>query len=211
MLDNYFGEMAALITAMCWAVTGIAFESAGKKVGSLTVNLIRLIIAIFILSAYTYISRGKLFPTDASLHNWMWLALSGLVGFVIGDLCLFQAIVLIGARISSVIMSLAPPIAAFAGWLIMGEVFTPMNFVGMTLTLTGIILVILKRDKNIDRISVPNANKKRKLNINRFFFRPFSGCIIFIIGCKIYNYRDSLNINEHYAGNYYHSGCPVFS
>ncbi|MCF8302629.1 MAG: DMT family transporter [Bacteroidales bacterium] len=166
MIEDHYGELAALVTAMCWAVTGIAFESAGKKVGSLTVNLIRLIIAIFILSLYTFITRGKFFPTDASMHNWTWLALSGLVGFVIGDLCLFQAFVVIGARISSVIMSLTPPIAAFAGWLIMGEVFTLMNFVGMTLTLTGIILVILKRETNIERISTPEKRKRPRFNVN---------------------------------------------
>lgn len=56
-------------------------------------------------------------PFDAQAEQWAWLALSGIVGFVIGDLLLFQSYVIIGARIAMLIMALAPPITAFAGWL----------------------------------------------------------------------------------------------
>jgi drug/metabolite transporter (DMT)-like permease len=144
-MGSHFGEFAALLTAIFWTITALAFESASKKVGSLAVNIIRLSIAFVFLSVYMLFSRGLFFPSDASFHNWVWLALSGLVGFVIGDLCLFQAFVVIGARTSMLIMSLAPPIAAFTGWIILGERFTLQNTAGMTLTLTGIALVVLNR------------------------------------------------------------------
>jgi drug/metabolite transporter (DMT)-like permease len=147
MMQNYFGEIAGILTAVFWTVTSMAFESAGKKVGSLSVNLIRLIIAFFFIGIYSWIVRGYFFPSDATLFNWQWLALSGLVGFVIGDLLLFQALVVIGARISMLVMALAPPFAALIGWLVLGEVLTPMNWLGMAVTLTGIVLVILKREK----------------------------------------------------------------
>ena len=144
-MNSHFGEIAALLTAVFWTITALAFESASKKVGSLAVNILRLSIALIFLSIYTWISRGLFFPSDASLHGWMWLALSGLVGFVIGDLLLFQAFVVIGARISMLIMSLAPPIAALAGWLILGEKITFQNSLGMAITLAGIALVVLNR------------------------------------------------------------------
>ena len=147
-MQNYFGEIAGLLTAVFWTVTSLAFESAGKKVGSLAVNLIRLVIAFFVLGAYSWVARGFFFPSDASLWQWQWLALSGVVGFVIGDLMLFQAFVVIGARISMLVMSLAPPFAAFVGWLLLDEMLTPMNWMGMTVTMTGIVIVILKREKS---------------------------------------------------------------
>ena len=99
-MQNHFGEIAGVLTAVFWTVTSLAFESAGKKVGSLSVNLIRLIIAFFFIGFYSWVARGFFFPTDATLYQWEWLALSGLVGFVIGDLLLFQALVVVGARIS---------------------------------------------------------------------------------------------------------------
>jgi drug/metabolite transporter (DMT)-like permease len=146
-MQNYFGEIAGLLTAVFWTVTSMAFESAGKKVGSLAVNLIRLVMAFFFIGLYSWIARGFFFPTDATLFQWQWLALSGLVGFVIGDLLLFQAFVVVGARISMLMMSLAPPFAAFVGWLMLGEVLTPKNWLGMAITMAGIIIVILKREK----------------------------------------------------------------
>lgn len=146
-MQNHFGEIAAILTAMFWTVTSLAFESAGKKVGSLAVNLIRLVMAFFFLGFFTLIARGVFFPTDATLFQWKWLALSGLVGFVIGDLLLFQAFVVIGARISMLMMALAPPFTAFISWLILGEVLTLMNWLGMAVTMFGIVIVILKREK----------------------------------------------------------------
>ncbi|MEL7589620.1 MAG: DMT family transporter [Prolixibacteraceae bacterium] len=142
----YFGETAALLTAVFWTVTSMAFESAGKRVGSLAVNLIRLVFAFVIFAVYTQITRGMWFPFDAGAERWMWLILSGLVGFVIGDLLLFQAFVVIGARISMLIMAMTPPFTAFISRLVLGEVLSPMNWLGMIVTLSGISMVILKRE-----------------------------------------------------------------
>ncbi len=147
MLENYFGEIAGVLTAVFWTVTSMAFESAGKKVGSLAVNLIRLVMAFFFIGAYSWIARGFFFPTDATLFQWQWLALSGIIGFVIGDLLLFQAFVVVGARISMLMMSLAPPFAALVSWLILGEVLSPKNWLGMAITMIGIVIVILKRER----------------------------------------------------------------
>ncbi len=149
-MQQHFGEIAGILTAVFWTVTSLAFESAGKKVGSLAVNLIRLVMAFFFIGIYSFLVRGHFFPTDATLYQWEWLALSGLVGFVIGDLLLFQAFVVIGARISMLIMALTPPFTAFISWLMLGEVLTLMNWVGMFITLIGIVMVILKREKRAE-------------------------------------------------------------
>lgn len=157
----YFGEIAALLTAVFWTVTSMSFESAGKKVGSLSVNLIRLVAAFFIYGVVNYFRRGLFLPMDAGMEGWLWLSLSGLIGFVIGDLLLFQAFVVIGARISMLIMALTPPITAFVGWIVLGEVLSPMNWVGMLVTLTGISIVILKREAK-----EPDSDKRRKITTN---------------------------------------------
>ena len=146
-MQNYFGEIAGVLTAVFWTVTSLAFESAGKKVGSLAVNLIRLVMAFFFIGIYSWIARGFFFPTDATVFHWKWLALSGLVGFVIGDLLLFQAFVVVGARISMLMMALAPPFAALISYFILGEILEMQSILGMLVTMTGIVMVILKREK----------------------------------------------------------------
>ncbi|HFE65527.1 MAG TPA: EamA family transporter, partial [Caldithrix sp.] len=72
----YLGEIAALVTALCWSMTSIIFTAAGKRIGSLQVNLYRLPIAIVLL-AITY----TVFYGDFSVR-WqpaLWLAVSGVI------------------------------------------------------------------------------------------------------------------------------------
>jgi drug/metabolite transporter (DMT)-like permease len=142
---HHAGEFAALLTAVFWTITALAFEAASRKIGSMIVNLLRLLVGFVFLTIFVFFYRGILFPVDATPHAWLYLTLSGLVGFVIGDLCLFQAFVVIGARISMLLMALAPPMTALIGWVILGETLSPRSWIGMALTITGIALVVLKR------------------------------------------------------------------
>jgi drug/metabolite transporter (DMT)-like permease len=176
MLQTHAGELAALLTAVFWTFTALAFESAGKKIGSVTVNLIRLFMAIIFLGILTSFTRGQFFPAGASYHNWVWLSLSGLVGFVIGDLFLFRAYVVIGARISMLIMSLAPPIAALVGWMIMGETLSGKSLAGMAITFSGIAMVVLTRHNGLP-LSTGEAAGVRKKKGLRFSY-PVMGLLL---------------------------------
>lgn len=146
MIKAHPGEFAALLTAIFWTITALSFEAASKRIGSLAVNVLRLIAGLVFLSVFTYFYRGLLLPVDADLQTWSWLILSGLVGFSFGDLCLFQSFVIIGARISMLIMALSPPITALISWLILGETLTGWNVAGMIITITGVGMVVLTRD-----------------------------------------------------------------
>jgi drug/metabolite transporter (DMT)-like permease len=153
MVTSHIGELAAFATAICWTATPIAFEAAGKRVGSLTVNFIRLIIAFVLIGLFTIFTRGMFLPIDATSTNWTWLTVSGLIGFVIGDLFLFEAYVSIGARISLLIMAAVPPITALVGFLLLHETLTLMDLLGMFITVGGIALVIVVKgaaDKKVN-------------------------------------------------------------
>ncbi len=144
-MEIRIGEFAALFTALCWTITALSFESASRKVGSVPVNIIRLVMAFFLLGIFSWIRRGLFFPIDASAFTWFWLIISGLVGFVIGDLFLFKAFTMIGSRMSMLIMTLVPPISAFVGWMLMGEMLAWIHLAGMAVTMSGIALVVFQR------------------------------------------------------------------
>jgi len=139
------GELAALCTALCWTGSAFFFQAAGRAIGSLTVNLLRLTLALALLSLLAWVMRGRALPSDASAHAWTWLTISGLIGFTFGDLCLFRAFVLLGARRSTLIMSLAPPITAFIGWVALGEVLDWLQITAIALTVTGVVLAVRER------------------------------------------------------------------
>jgi len=144
-LANYTGELAALATAVFWTITAMAFEVGSKNIGSLAVNMIRLVLAFIFLSIFNLVARGYLFPSDASTHAWVWLSVSGLVGFVFGDYFLFRAFAAISARIAMLIMTLVPPITAVIGWALLGESMTSLEITGMVLTMSGISMAIFSR------------------------------------------------------------------
>jgi len=85
-IESHFGEFAALLTALFWTVSAIAFETASRRLGSLSVNILKLVIGLVFLSVLIFLRRKILLPADASPENWIWLTLSGLAGFVFGDL-----------------------------------------------------------------------------------------------------------------------------
>lgn len=157
-MENYIGEIAALATAFCWSITATSFEVAGKKVGSMPLNLIRLFIGMIFLMLFTLITRGLAFPVDASFNTWKWLFLSGLVGLVIGDLLLFEAFVRIGARISMLIYASVPPMSGLLAYFILGESMSLQQILGMVITISGIATVILvKGDQKKVKLAHPVA------------------------------------------------------
>ncbi len=142
MNTQTLGQLAALGTAFCWAITSVSFETAGKRVGSLQVNLVRLVVAFIIFTILAVVVHGRLLPLHAGSHVWIWLTLSGFVGFVFGDLFLFQAFVDVGARRAMLVYSSVPPITAIIGWIVLNERLTPVQILGMAITVVGIVTVV---------------------------------------------------------------------
>jgi drug/metabolite transporter (DMT)-like permease len=153
-MSTHIGEIAAMLTAFFWTITALSVESASRRVGSIVVNAIRLPLAFAFISIFSWFHRGMMFPADASAHSWFWLTLSGLVGFVFGDIFLFRAYALISSRASMLIMTLVPPITAVTGWLALGETMSPVKILGMLLTISGIALVIVNRDGGSGSFSI---------------------------------------------------------
>ena len=139
------GQWAALATAICWAFSALCFDVAARRLGALILNPIRLVLAFGFLTLLAWGLRGVALPVDAPPRAWAWLAVSGLVGFVFGDFCLFRAFLLMGPRLSMLMMALAPPLTAIIGWLLLGELLTGRDLAGMTLTVTGIAWAVLER------------------------------------------------------------------
>lgn len=134
------GELAALGTACCWAITSLVFAEAARRIGSLRVNLLRLPIALVLLSAALATSRLPFAYLAAPRVGY--LALSGVVGLVVGDLAFFAALKRLGARLTSLLMSLAPVFAAVAAAVLLGEIPGGLGLVGIAVTLGGVAWVV---------------------------------------------------------------------
>jgi drug/metabolite transporter (DMT)-like permease len=140
-----WGEFAAIATAVCWSFTAIFFSYSGRRIGANAVNHSRLIFAMIFLATTHYILEGSLFPYYAEPFRWGWLGVSGLLGLVIGDAFLFHAYVLIGPRLSMLMMSTVPIFSLVFGWALFGETIGPIEFVGIILAIGAMAWVVTER------------------------------------------------------------------
>ncbi len=144
MSPDQVGELAAVATAVLWTLSALAWTYSGKYIGALAVSFLRLFIAGALMMVYGYAIRGFWFPSDAPMHVWIYLSASGLTGFVICDLCLIKAFLVIGPRVSLLIFSLAPPLAALISWAFIGDALTVWQWIAMGVTLGGVAWVVLE-------------------------------------------------------------------
>lgn len=145
MSGRYIGEVAALATAILWTISTLAWASAGRRIGALAVSFLRLLITCVFLASYGGLVRHLCLPTDADRRTWLLLGLSGLAGYFVADACGFKSLLVIGPRLSLLMQSLAPPTTAIISWCFLGESLTGRHWVGMAVTIAGIVWVVLER------------------------------------------------------------------
>jgi len=150
-----FGELAAFITASLWSMTSIAFSEASRKVGSVYVNVTRMIFALIYLSITLIVINASFNLSASQIGN---LVISGFIGLVFGDTFLFNAYRTIGARLSMLIMSSAPAFAALLAYFFLGERLSFWGITGIAITIFGIALVVLQREEK------PTSNYRVDLN-----------------------------------------------
>jgi len=137
----YLGELASILMAFCWYANSVGFTIAGRRVGSATVNVVRLWIALVAMVVLHLLLTGTFFP---HAEGWRlgYLGVSGLIGFAIGDAVLFEAFVLLGPRLTMLIMTLWPVFAAVLAWVFLGQAMSRWTIMAMAMTLGGIALVV---------------------------------------------------------------------
>jgi drug/metabolite transporter (DMT)-like permease len=141
----YIGETAGLLTSVFFAANAIVITRAGAQVGSIVVNRTRVVFALVYLLALNLILFREPLPFDAGAVRWTWLALSGVIGLAIGDAFLFQAYISIGPRLGSLLLSLSTVFSVIEAWLLFGESLRLGEIVGIALTLSGILWVVMER------------------------------------------------------------------
>ena len=145
---TYIGELISIGVAFSWTATALLSEFGSKRLGNLTLNVLRMAMALLLSLVLFAVVTGSPLPPGASLEAQGWMLLSGLVGYVIGDFCLFQCYIIIGSRYGQLFMTLAPLSAALMAWVTLGQQMTLMSIVAMLVTLLGIGISVLGRGEH---------------------------------------------------------------
>ena len=142
---SFVGEILALMVAVLWTISSLSSEYASRRYGSLLLNIVRMSLAILFIAGALWAVTGSPLPAFATPGVWMWLALSSLAGYIVGDYFFLKCFILVGARWGELFMTIAPPAAALTGWVLLGEQMSGWALLGMAVTLAGISLSVLSR------------------------------------------------------------------
>ena len=144
----YIGELISIGVAFSWTATALLSEFGSKRLGNLTLNVLRMALALLFSLVLFGVVTGNALPTGIPADACGWMLLSGVVGYVIGDYCLFQCYIIIGSRYGQLFMTLAPLSAALMAWVTLGQQMTAMSMVAMLVTLFGIGISVLGRGEH---------------------------------------------------------------
>ncbi|UCH88618.1 MAG: DMT family transporter [Thermoplasmata archaeon] len=158
MAYELVGETSAIIVSVLWTTCSLLFAYAGKRIGALSVNAIRIIIAVGLLGAAHIVIFGTIIP-EANSTQWFYMSLSGIVGLAIGDFGYFGTLVALGPRRGTLIMSLNPIFSVIAGYFVLTEVLDIWTFLGIVVTLTGVTWVILEREEDCNEEPITKKQK----------------------------------------------------
>ena len=145
---SFIGELISIGVAFSWTATALLSEFGSKRLGNLTLNVLRMSLALVFSLVLFLVVTGNPLPAGASSEACGWMLLSGLVGYVIGDFCLFQCYIIIGSRFGQLFMTLAPLAAALMAWVTLGQQLTSLSLMAMLITLSGIAISILGRSEH---------------------------------------------------------------
>ncbi len=147
---HYIGHIAALATSVAWSCTSVLFTISGRKIGSVISNQMRLIFAVILAIVTHFVLFQSLVPVNAGLNRWVWLALSGVLGYVVSDGLLFQSFIYIGPRLSMLVFSMSPIFSTLMAWLFFHETLSTQEVMAILVVIGGVSCVVLDRQNHTE-------------------------------------------------------------
>ena len=170
---RYIGELISLGVAFSWTVAALTSEIGSRHLGVFVMNVWRMGCALLLSALLMWMVMGSPIPLYASSNTWLWLLLSGIVGYFFGDWCLFNSYLTIGSRYGQLFMTLAPMFTALAAWIMIGQTLSFTALIAMAVTLGGIAISIVGKGRE-------SSEKSRGLSLQL----PTKG-ILFGIGAGL--------------------------
>lgn len=142
--QHLLGAIAALSSALLWAISAILFRKIGNDMQATAMNFVKGIVAVICLTLF--ILPGGL--TSLDTNGLILLAISGVIGISLGDTFYFATLVRIGPRITLLVGTLIPITVAVISVLFLHESMTLLSWTGITLTIAGVAYILWEQSPN---------------------------------------------------------------
>ena len=157
----FLGEFAAIGASIAFSITATLFTLSGRHYGAQLTMMGSLPIGLACLMLVHWLAIGTVLPIDANPLRWIYLGLSGIIGFWLTAVSMMNAFLRIGPRLTLLIAALGPIISTIFAWILLDEQLPAMTIVGIIVTIGGITFVITENDKSNDTQKATSASAFR--------------------------------------------------
>lgn len=148
------GELSALGAALLWTISSMFWREL--RLSAWTINLAKNILGTLLLGAHLLISAqvfgAPLF--EASLPSVSFLAISGLIGIVIGDTLYFRSLQILGPRRALMVATTSPLFSIVLAWTFANQQLLASAVMGIFLTIAGVVIVVADRKAHQEAPSI---------------------------------------------------------
>ena len=139
------GEWAALAAALMWTCSSMIWGLINLP--ALTLNFFKNWIGVVLILIHMIVlaAIGSQTLFSAPIQSWSWLAISGVVGIVIGDTFYFRSLQILGPRKALMVSTTAPLFSAVLASLLLNESLAYTAMLGIVITVVGVVIVVSDR------------------------------------------------------------------
>ena len=152
MSNSIYGILMALTSAISWAISVVLYKKLGKNLKPIALNSINAVLSFLGLLLIVFITKSNI---SISGSNLSFIAMSGVLGIVIGDSLFYASLNHLSPIMLSVISITGPLFSGIFGLLFFDEIPTNLTIIGMLIILAGTsIILYFQRDRQKYKTSI---------------------------------------------------------
>jgi drug/metabolite transporter (DMT)-like permease len=140
-----FGALLAFASAAFFGMNNAAVRRGVIKSTVLQGMAITVPLGVPIFVVFAALFGGFAALADWEVNSWLWMALAGVVHFVIGRYGNYRATQALGATLSTPIQQLSILVALLLSFVFLDETINTVNLFGIALVVVGPIVVLRQR------------------------------------------------------------------
>lgn len=142
---EWLGIIAALGSAASWALATVLFDRIGKLMPAAGMTFFKGFFSL-ILMVVLILGTGGF--DSVTLHDFLFLALSGVIGISVGDTLFFRSLQDLGAKVQVLYFMLGQIVTMVLSFLLLGEVLSLYEYLGAMILLVGVIIVTVGKQED---------------------------------------------------------------
>jgi len=146
MYNLYFGELSALLAAVCWSIAVIIFKSASNTLTPILITALKNSIALISFIFFFYFFDIPLWYGGFDFIDYIKIFISGALGMGVGDILFIYALSQIGANRIAVINCFEPAVIYVFSIFILGTILTTQQLIGFLIVIFSLLIISYEND-----------------------------------------------------------------